>query len=151
MYEIGRLWQTNQITVAREHMATAITQYVMAQLFPLLGQSEGASRGRVVVAGVQGELHQIGAMMVSDVLESDGWQVRFLGSNMPHSGILETMEQEAASVLCISTTILSTFPNLRTHTFRPHAFYWSKRCSWWCGIQVHLRTVEGCRCRCLRA
>lgn len=110
MYEIGRLWQTNQITVAREHMATAITQYVMAQLFPLLGQSEGESRGRLVVAGVQGELHQIGAMMVADVLESDGWQVRFLGSNMPHSGILETMEQEAASVLCISTTILFNIP-----------------------------------------
>jgi methanogenic corrinoid protein MtbC1 len=110
MYEIGRLWETNRITVAREHMATAITQYVMAQLFPLLGQSGVASRGRVVVAGVQGELHQIGAMMVSDVLESDGWQVCFLGSNMPHSGILETMEQEAASLLCISTTILFNIP-----------------------------------------
>jgi methanogenic corrinoid protein MtbC1 len=110
MYEIGRLWETNQITVAREHMATAITQYIMAQLFPLLVQSDVASRGRVVVAGVQGELHQIGAMMVSDILESDGWLVRFLGSNMPHSGILDTIEQEAASVLCISTTILFNIP-----------------------------------------
>jgi len=110
MYEIGRLWETNQITVAREHMATAITQYVMAQLFPLLIQSAKAGRGTVIVTGVEGELHQIGALMVSDVLESDGWQVRFLGSNMPHSGILDALKQENASVLCISTTILTNLP-----------------------------------------
>lgn len=33
MHEIGRLWETNQLTVAQEHLATAITQSVMAQLY----------------------------------------------------------------------------------------------------------------------
>jgi methanogenic corrinoid protein MtbC1 len=105
MYEIGRLWETNRISVAREHLATAITQYVMAHLFPLLSRPDTPNRGVAVVAGVEGELHQIGALMVSDVLESDGWQVRFLGSNMPHAGIEETLRQEQATLLGISTTI----------------------------------------------
>nr|WP_243687075.1 B12-binding domain-containing protein [Methanobacterium formicicum] len=33
-HEIGRLWQTNQITVAQEHFCTAATQRVMSQLYP---------------------------------------------------------------------------------------------------------------------
>jgi MerR family transcriptional regulator, light-induced transcriptional regulator len=110
MYEIGRLWETNQITVAREHMATAITQYVMAHLFPLMCRADTANRGIAVITGVEGELHQIGALMVSDALESDGWQVRFLGTNMPHSGILMALRNEQATLLGISTTILCNIP-----------------------------------------
>ena len=33
LYEIGTLWETNQISVAEEHMGTAITQYVMSNLW----------------------------------------------------------------------------------------------------------------------
>jgi methanogenic corrinoid protein MtbC1 len=104
------LWETNQITVAREHLATALAQFVMAQLFPLLIREETIDRGTAVVAGVQGELHQIGALMVADSLESDGWQVSFLGSNMPHWGILEALRQEKACLLGISTSILFNLP-----------------------------------------
>ena len=110
MYEIGRLWETNQIRVAREHMATAITQYVMGQLFPLLQEASSPKRGTAVVVGVQGELHQLGALMVSDVLEADGWQVRFLGSNLSHPEIIDAVKQEQATLLGISTTILFNVP-----------------------------------------
>lgn len=77
LYAIGKLWQANRITVAEEHMATAIAQYVMAQLYPLLPLPE-IPRGTVVITGVEGELHQVGANMVADVLEADGWLVHFL-------------------------------------------------------------------------
>jgi methanogenic corrinoid protein MtbC1 len=111
MYEIGRLWESNQISVAREHMATAITQYVLGQLYPLLMEaSVAAPRGAAVIAGVQGEFHQGGAHMVADVLESDGWQVRFLGSNLPHSGILAALEESRATLFGVSATMLFSMP-----------------------------------------
>lgn len=106
MYEIGRLWQINRITVAREHMATVITQFVMAQLYPLISQTRERELGHVVIAGVQGELHQIGPLMVADLLEADGWTVEFLGSNMPHDGILKAIEETRAHILGISATML---------------------------------------------
>ena len=31
LYQVGRAWEMNELTVAEEHMATAITQYVIAQ------------------------------------------------------------------------------------------------------------------------
>jgi len=92
LYEVGRLWETNQITVADEHMGTAITQYIMSILYQYL-ETRDEKRGRIVMTGVQGELHQVGANMVSDVLESDGWDVVFLGTNVPPDGIIQSIRQ----------------------------------------------------------
>lgn len=104
-YEIGRRWQENLITVAHEHMASAVTQYVVAQLYAELPAPE-TLRGNAVVTGVQGELHQLGANMVSDMWESNGWNVRFLGTQLPHSGIIDIVREHRADVLGISTTML---------------------------------------------
>lgn len=108
-YEIGRLWEANEITVATEHMATAVTQYVMAQLYPHLEVPE-AFHGTAVVTGVNGELHQVGANMVADVLTAHGWDVKFLGTELPHSGVIEAVEEHDARVVGISVTVLSNLP-----------------------------------------
>ncbi len=110
-YQLGRLWETNKITVAEEHMATAITQFVMAQIYPLI-EPPGQVRGKMVITGVEGEMHQIGANMVADVLEVKGWDVRFLGTNMPHQGILKAVEEHQAVVVGISATMLFNLPKV---------------------------------------
>ena len=111
MYEVGRLWEANVITVADEHMATAITQYVLSVLYPEMDfQSE--SKGRAVITGVQGELHQVGANMVADVLESDGWNVRFLGTNVPQDGVLEAIVDHKAGLLGVSVTRFFHLPHV---------------------------------------
>ena len=112
LYEVGRLWQANRITVAEEHMATAIAQFVLAQLYPHLPLPE-AARGAAVVTGVEGELHQVGANMVADVLEADGWDVQFLGTNVPDAGILKVIEEHDADVVGISATMLFNVPKVR--------------------------------------
>ena len=111
LYEVGRLWERCRISVASEHMATAITQYVMAQAY---SQAEPTAerRGNAVVTGVQGELHQVGAAMVADILEYKGWNVRFLGTNMPHEGILQAIEDHAPTMLGISATMLFNVPSV---------------------------------------
>ncbi len=110
-YQLGRLWESNKISVAEEHMATAITQFVMAQIYPLI-ESPTAVRGRMVITGIEGEMHQIGANMVADVLEVKGWDVRFLGTNMPHQGILKAVEEHDADVVGISATMLFNLPKV---------------------------------------
>lgn len=112
MYQIGRLWETNRITVAQEHMATAITQYVIAHLYPFIQPSQ-PPKGKMVITGVEGEQHQVGPNMVADVLESAGWDVRFLGTNAPAAGVLQAVEEHQAEVLGISATMLFNIPNVR--------------------------------------
>ncbi len=108
-YEVGRMWQENQITVAEEHMATAITQYVMAQIYSRL-DGRDRDRGRLVITGIEGEHHQVGANMVADVLEARGWNVRFLGTNVPQEGVLQAIEEHKADVVGISATMLLSIP-----------------------------------------
>ncbi len=112
-YEVGRLWENNTITVAEEHMATAVTQSVMAQLYPLLPRQQQPCHGRLVLTGVQGELHQLGCHMVADVLEAHGWEVRFLGTNMPHAGILRIVEEQQPAAVGISAAMLFNLPKVR--------------------------------------
>ncbi len=111
MYRIGRLWEENKITVAREHMATAITQFVIAHLYPLI-ELPRKPRGRIVLTGAEGEQHQVGANMVADVLEASGWDVRFLGTNTPMSGVLDAIEEHRAGILGISATMLFNVSNV---------------------------------------
>lgn len=103
-YEIGRLWQLNRVTVAQEHYATAATQLVMSQLYPLTFSTERNGR-TMVVACVANELHEIGARMVADFFEMEGWDTHFLGSNVPVEGIVDTLVRRKAELLGISATM----------------------------------------------
>ncbi len=120
MYEIGRLWESNRISVAQEHIATAITQHVIAHLYPFIIPAQ-PSVGRMVITGVEGEQHQVGPNIVADVLESAGWDVRFLGSNTPAPAVLQAVEEHRADVLGISATMLFNLPNVRRLIARARA------------------------------
>jgi methanogenic corrinoid protein MtbC1 len=104
LYEIGARWESNRLTVAQEHIATAVTQYVMAQIYS--APRVPGTKGSLVLTGVEGELHNIGAIMVGDLLESDGWRVQFLGSNLPTASILPVIREMAPTHVGISATML---------------------------------------------
>jgi methanogenic corrinoid protein MtbC1 len=103
-YEIGRLWQVNQISVAQEHYCTAAAQLIMSQLYPYVFGGE-KTRGALVAACVSGELHEVGVRMVSDFFEMDGWRTYYLGANMPMAAVVQAVVQHQADVLAISATI----------------------------------------------
>jgi len=111
LYEIGSLWENNRITVADEHLGTAITQFVMSNLYQHL-EISAEQKGRSVITGVQGELHQVGANMVSDILESEGWDVMFLGTNIPPDGILQSIRSHRAELFGISSTMIFNIPKV---------------------------------------
>lgn len=103
-YEIGRLWQLNEISVGQEHYCTAATQLVMSQLYPQVFSSEKGG-GTLVATCVSGDLHEIGARMVADFLEMDGWHTFYLGASTPAESVVGTVVERRAGVLGISATI----------------------------------------------
>lgn len=106
LYEIGRLWQENKITVAQEHYFTAATQLIMSQLYPYISRTKKS--GKVLVAtSVSNEQHEIGVRMVADFFEMDGWKTIYLGANTPSDGVIETITANRADLLLISATISS--------------------------------------------
>lgn len=105
MRELGRMWHLNQVSVGQEHYCTAVAQMVMAQLFPTIFDGDRQPLGRVVSVCVAGELHEIGARMVADLFEMNGWDTVFLGSDVPKSSIVDTLVETDAEVLAISATL----------------------------------------------
>jgi len=110
--EVGRLWQENVISVAQEHLATAVSQLVLSHLYPHLPRPHGNGT-RVLVACVEGELHDMGARMGADFLEMAGFEVRFLGANVPVARLVEAMREEAPQLLGLSATMHFHLPALR--------------------------------------
>ncbi|GJL58258.1 MAG: hypothetical protein NPIRA03_11150 [Nitrospirales bacterium] len=112
LYEIGRLWESNRISVAQEHVATAITQYVMANLYSCVKPGK-PFQGKGIITGVEGELHQVGSHMVADLLETKGWDIRFLGVNIPHQAILQMIKEFRPTLVGISATMVLKVPTVR--------------------------------------
>lgn len=103
-YEIGRLWQTNRITVAQEHYCTAATQLIMSQLYPHVFATPKHGY-RLVATCVAGDLHEIGVRMVADFFEMAGWDTYYLGANTPHESVAAEVHERRAHVLCVSVTM----------------------------------------------
>lgn len=103
-YEIGRLWQTNAITVAQEHFCSAVTQMTMSRLYPKIFSGEKNGR-RLVAACVSGDLHEIGLRAVADVFEIEGWDTFYVGANTPANAIVDAVIQQKADMLALSATM----------------------------------------------
>jgi methanogenic corrinoid protein MtbC1 len=100
-YEIGRLWLTNKISIAKEHYCSAATQMIISQLYPYVFSSE--RNGHHFVAGcIGGELHELGIRMVADFFEMDGWDTYYIGANTPTSAILKSIREYDAEVIGLS-------------------------------------------------
>jgi methanogenic corrinoid protein MtbC1 len=104
MYEIGRLWEQNIVSVAQEHLASSIVSRVMSQLYADI-VSIKPTKGRAVITAAPNEYHELGAWMVSDLLELDGWQIRYLGTSTPLPDLLKLLEDFKPHLLAISVTM----------------------------------------------
>lgn len=111
LYEIGLLWEKNKITVATEHMATAITEGILNELFEQLISIERTNK-KVVLACAEDEKHQVGIKMVADMFEMKGWESFFLGTGIPTSELIKFIQQIEPDVIAISLSIYFNYAKL---------------------------------------
>ncbi len=114
MYELGRLWGMGAITVADEHMATALTHRVLAALrhSVLAKPPLAAGRPRAVLAAVEGEQHALGLRMAADLVEDSGYEAIYLGADVPTDALLRTLETLSPELLGLSATMPGSAPTL---------------------------------------
>jgi methanogenic corrinoid protein MtbC1 len=111
--ETGRLWQISKISVAHEHFITAATQLIMAQLYPYMFTSTN-KENRIIVTCINGELHEIGARMVADIFEMEGWNSYYFGANTPLNSVLESINTYKPQILAVSTTMTFNLSSVST-------------------------------------
>lgn len=112
--EIGRLWQQNRITVADEHLATAITQAAMARLYERLFAAAAGHGPSMIAACAEGERHEVGLRMVCDILELEGWDTVFLGAAVPTPDLVRLICERKPEVVALSASIGPNVPGVET-------------------------------------
>lgn len=103
-YEIGRLWMMQEITVAEEHFATAVSQSIMSQMYDRIFSAPRTDH-MLVATSVSGNLHEMGIRMITDIFELNGWDTYYLGANTPSANVVDTLAHRHADVLAISATL----------------------------------------------
>ena len=113
LYEVGDLWEHGRISVATEHLATAITESLLNLAYPRLFAQPRIGKS-AVVACVANEYHQIGGKMVADLFELNGWRGYFLGANTPVRDVKELIAEKRPDVVALSVAVAFNLDTLVT-------------------------------------
>ncbi|MGW9370334.1 cobalamin B12-binding domain-containing protein [Streptomyces xanthophaeus] len=107
---VGEQWAANRISVAQEHAATAINERAMAVVAEHPAARTEPSRGRVVVACVDGEWHGLPARLLAEVLKLRGWHVDHLGAHVPTPHLIAYIHRTGPDLVALSSSMPTRLP-----------------------------------------
>ncbi|MBL8388736.1 MAG: cobalamin-dependent protein [Hydrogenophaga sp.] len=104
LYEVGHRWETGEVSVATEHVATAITEELLGRVFPQVARRAPVGH-RAVVSCAADEFHQIGGRIVADTLEGMGWDVDFVGAGASMAELVDCVMRAPADLVAVSVSV----------------------------------------------
>lgn len=112
MLEIEKLMRADKISSVQEHLATRVNRTIVDQLQNKLPRRPRRNK-RLVVCCAPEELQELGAQILTDLFESDGWEVRFLGGGLTNDDILAFINEYGPAILSIHGTTPKQAPEVR--------------------------------------
>ncbi|MGE5509462.1 MAG: homocysteine S-methyltransferase family protein [Chitinophagales bacterium] len=107
--EVGRRYERGDYFLPQLMLAAEAARAAFAELKPHLAEAGGgASRATVVLATVEGDIHDIGKNIVAVMLENHGFRVVDLGKDVPARRIVEAVRREGASLVGLSALMTTT-------------------------------------------
>lgn len=101
MREVGRLWSDGALSIAAEHMATAEVRGMLSGCLAALPAEPMSVRS--VVTTMEGEQHEIGALLVTLLARHMGIGALYLGPDLPPGEIVRAARASRAQIVCISS------------------------------------------------
>lgn len=109
----GQLYEQKKYFLPQLMMAAETMKKAFAIVKPRLGEEAGQSRGVVIMATVEGDIHDIGKNIVCVMLENYGFKVIDLGKDIEAGIILDVAEREKADIIGLSALMTTTMPRMR--------------------------------------
>ena len=110
LVEIGDGWYQGQVSVQQEHFTSALA---MRRLDSLLAATPPPTRaGRILVGCPPGESHTFGPLMVTLLPRRRGWDVLYLGADVPTNRLQATIERTQPDLVIFSAQLLDTAASL---------------------------------------
>ncbi|WP_327104607.1 methionine synthase [Nonomuraea glycinis] len=108
MKTVGELFGSGQMQLPFVLQSAEVMKTAVAYLEPYMDRVEGETKGRIVLATVKGDVHDIGKNLVDIILSNNGYQVVNLGIKQPVSTILEAAEEQKADVIGMSGLLVKS-------------------------------------------
>lgn len=117
-FEKGTIFlpQLLQAATAAQAAFDAVKAKISAQ-----GQPQTAGKGKIVVATVKGDVHDIGKNIVRVILENYGYDVLDLGRDVPPERVVEAVRTTGAKLVGLSALMTTTVPNMKATIDALHA------------------------------
>lgn len=113
MDAVGDRYERGEYFLSELIMAGEVVKQVLRVVEPLYKASEGGYLGKVVLASVKGDLHDIGKNIVAMLLKSAGFKVIDLGVDVPAERIIEAIRRENAQILGLSALLTTTVVEMK--------------------------------------
>ncbi|MDQ0272574.1 methionine synthase [Cytobacillus purgationiresistens] len=109
MKEVGRLFNDNQLIVAEVLQSAEVMKAAVAHLEPFMEKGAAAvNKGRVLLATVKGDVHDIGKNLVDIILSNNGYQIIDLGIKVTSAELIKAVHLEKPDIIGLSGLLVKS-------------------------------------------
>ncbi|GGJ71739.1 5-methyltetrahydrofolate--homocysteine methyltransferase [Anoxybacillus voinovskiensis] len=108
MDEVGRLFNDNQLIVAEVLQSAEVMKAAVAFLEPYMEKTETSTKGKVILATVKGDVHDIGKNLVDIILSNNGFHVVDLGIKVTPQQLIEAVRAEQPDMIGLSGLLVKS-------------------------------------------
>jgi 5-methyltetrahydrofolate--homocysteine methyltransferase len=108
MKEVGDKFGAGELILPFVLQSAEVMKRAVAQLENYLERMEGHTKGKVVIATVFGDVHDIGKSLVNTILTNNGYTVVDLGKQVPVDAIIDAAIEHDADAIGLSALLVST-------------------------------------------
>lgn len=112
MEEVGRLYESGEYLIPDMLASAECVNEAMAVLKPLLVDADIQSKGKFVIATVEGDLHDIGKNIVATLLQGGGFEVEDLGTSVSADKIVQAVREKNAQFVGLSALLTTTMDHM---------------------------------------
>ena len=108
MDEVGRLFAANELIVAEVLESAEVMKAAVAHLEPHMETTETSSRGKVLLATVKGDVHDIGKNLVDIIMSNNGYRVINRGIKVPPGELIEAFHEHRPDMIGLSGLLVKS-------------------------------------------
>ncbi|MDP7977183.1 methionine synthase [Bacillus sp. WLY-B-L8] len=114
MDEVGRLFNNNELIVAEVLQSAESMKAAVAYLEPYMETSDSAKKGKVLLATVKGDVHDIGKNLVEIILSNNGYDIVNLGINVRSDRIIQEVKEQKPDIIGLSGLLVKSAQQMVT-------------------------------------
>src|SRR6266851_4189761 len=108
MAEVGRLFNNNELIVAEVLQSAEAMKTGVSHLEKFMEKTETSTRGKIVLATVKGDVHDIGKNLVEIILSNNGYRVVNLGIKVPPEELIKAYQEHQPDAIGLSGLLVKS-------------------------------------------